>query len=314
MNNDQKTYTPMITITIPCRNEEANCVGIAEAVVRQLERVGERFEIIFIDNASDDRTVELIRELCSRDQRIKLIINTRNYGQMRSPTHAIFQARGQAVIAMCADFQDPPELIPEFINRWRHGADIVLGVRLSEKSPPVLAMFRKLSYSLARKFSDYPIISNATGFGLFDRKVVGAIAEIKEPEPFFRGLLVETGYKIETVSYHRPPRAGGKTNNNFFALLDFAMSSLAGSSRRLLRVPLFLSVISFGVCLLTVSMAFVALAIGAPVSAWLIASTIELQFALLFFSVGLIAVQVGLISERTRKTPLVVERERVNFD
>jgi len=177
-----------------------------------------------------------------------------------------------------------------------------------------LAMFRKLSYSLARKFSDYPIISNATGFGLFDRKVVGAIAEIKEPEPFFRGLLVETGYKIETVSYHRPPRAGGKTNNNFFALLDFAMSSLAGSSRRLLRVPLFLSVISFGVCLLTVSMAFVALAIGAPVSAWLIASTIELQFALLFFSVGLIAVQVGLISERTRKTPLVVERERVNFD
>jgi len=125
---------PDVSVVIPCRNEEDNARSIAAAVISQLEPLGVTFDIIFVDNQSNDRTVEIIRDMCASDPRIRLIINTRNFGQMRSPTHGIFAARGRAVIGMCADFQDPPTLLPQFIERWNAGIDIVLGVRESEKS------------------------------------------------------------------------------------------------------------------------------------------------------------------------------------
>ena len=200
---------PELSAVIPCYNEEENAAAIAAAVRNQLQRVSSSFEIIFIDNGSTDRTVEIIRGICAQDPRIKLILNTRNFGQMRSPTHALFQASGRAVIGIVADFQDPPELIPELVERWRNGADIVLAASETKKVSPILAAARRLSYSLQRKFGDYPIIPNATGFGIYDAKVVKAIKSLREPEPFFRGLLVETGYRIETIAFKRPARAGG---------------------------------------------------------------------------------------------------------
>lgn len=304
---------PEISVAIPCRNEEGNAAEIAAAVIAQLEKVTASFEIIFIDNASTDRTVEIIRGLCAVDPRIRLIVNTRNFGQMRSPTHAIFAARGQAVIAMCADFQDSPELLPRFVEHWRAGAAIVLGVREAGKSTFLFGSLRGLFYWVSRKVGEYPIIPNATGFGLYDRKVVDTIAAMREPEPFFRGMLVETGYPIQIITYPRPGRLRGLSNNNFFTLLDFALSGLASSAKNLIRLPFFVAALCGSLTALSFLAALVALILGTGVVPWLIAAAIEFQFALLFGFLGLIGDQVRLTSERTRATPLVVERERINF-
>ena len=304
---------PDVSVVIPCRNEQANVVAIAEAVIRELEPLGISFDIIFIDNGSQDRTVEIIREMCAEDGRIRMIVNTRDFGQMRSPTHGIFQARGRAVIGMCADFQDPPALLPEFVRRWQAGVDIILGVRETEKSGLILSSVRKASYMLASRFGDHAIIPNATGFGLYDRRVVNAIQQMNEPEPFFRGMLVETGFPLVTISYSRPERAGGKSNNNFSALLDFAVAGLTASSKRLLRVPLYVGVLGAFVTLLMAIGGVVAFVFDRPIAGWFIAMVLQAQFALLFGFLGLVGDHVRLISERTRKTPLVLEIERVNF-
>ena len=304
---------PELSVVIPCYNEEENAAAIAAAVVEQMDKVCASFDIIFIDNGSSDRTVEIVRGLCARDPRIKLIVNTRNFGQLRSPTHALFEATGRAVIGIVADFQDPPEMIPLFVERWRNGADIVLATSETKKIAPLFAAMRRLSYGLQRKFGDYPIIPNATGFGLYDAKVVRAIAALNEPEPFFRGLLVETGFAIETIPFKRPPRAAGRSKNGFLALLDFALSALAGSSKGLLRVPLYVSFFIFLATVVTMIGAVYSMLVGANPRMWLFAALLEFQFGLLFLFLGLLGVQVRMISDRTRGTPLVIERERVNF-
>ncbi len=304
---------PEISVVIPCYNERENAANIAQAVIDQLEPICQSFDILFIDNASTDNTVAIIKELCAKDDRIRLIANTRNFGQMRSPTHMVYTARGDAVIGICADFQDPPEMIPAFVERWRAGADIVLGVRKSEVAGFVTTVFRRVSYWFAQRFGDYPLVPNATGFGLYDQKVVRQIAAMNEPEPFFRGMLVETGYRIETLVYERPVRARGISSNTFFVLLDFALSSLASFSKKIIRVPFFIGVGVCGLAGLAMLGALIALLTGAAVLPWLIAAGVELQFGILFIFLGIMGDQVRLISERTRGTPLVFERERVNF-
>lgn len=304
---------PDISVVIPCLNEEENAPAIAAAVTGVLEEADVSFDIIFIDNHSSDRTVEVIREMCQRDSRIRLIVNTRNFGQMRSPTHGIFAARGRAVIGMCADFQDPPELLATFVERWRAGTDIVLGVRETEATSRLLGWAREFSYAFARRVGDYPIIRNATGFGLYDRRVVDAIKAIREPEPFFRGMLVETGYRIECFPYSRPLRRRGKSNNNFFTLMDFALSGLTSSSKKLLRAPFFIggvAAVGAGLCLIGM---IVSLILSGSAWGWLAAFAGQAQFALLFIFLGLIGDQLRMVSERTREAPLVFERERINF-
>lgn len=307
------TARPDISVVIPCYNEEDNAAAICAATIAELEALDVSFDVIFIDNDSTDRTVAIIRDICARDPRVRLIVNSRNYGQMRSPTYGIYQARGRAVIGMCADFQDPPALIPQFVERWRAGVDIILGVRETEKVGPVLRVMRGLSYWLARNFGDYPIVPNATGFGLYAARVVDATRALSEPEPFFRAMLVETGYRLETISYPRAPRAAGKSKNNFFALFDFAMSALAGSSKRLLRMPLYLGAIGALLTLVMLIGGTAAFFLGKPIAGWLIASVVQAEFALLFGFIGLLGDNVRIISERTRGTPLVLERERLNF-
>ena len=302
-----------VTVTIPCRNEEANAALIAAAVIEEMQRADVPFDIIFIDNASTDRTVPILREICAADPRVRLIVNTRDFGQMRSPTHAIFEARGDAVIAMCADFQDSPALLPRFVERWRAGVDIVLGVREAGRSSFLFGSLRRLFYWISRKVGDYPIIPDATGFGLYDRKVVDAIARLNEPEPFFRGLLVETGFSTEIIRYPRPGRVRGLSNNNFFTLLDFALSGLASSAKSLIRLPFFVAVFCGLLTGLSLLGFLVALLSGVTAWPWLVAGAVEAQFAMLFAFLGLIGDQVRLTAARARGTPLVVERERINF-
>lgn len=307
------TAVPDVSVVIPTRNEEDNALPIAHAVIAAMETTGVSFDVLFIDNASQDRTVAILRQLCARDPRVRLIVNTRDFGQMRSPTHAIFQARGRAVINMCADFQDPPALLPELVRRWQAGAHIVLGVRASERSSAGLTIMRRASYWFARRFGDHPIIPNATGFGLYTQAVVRDIAALNEPEPFFRGMLVETGWPIEQVCYPRPPRAAGRSNNGFFALLDFALSGLAGASKRLLRAPLYVGAVGLAIGVALIPVALIAWLFGHGGWGWAAVIAIESQLSMLFLFVGLIGDQVRLIAERGRRTPLVIERERVNF-
>ena len=305
--------TPEISVVIPCLNEEENAAAIANAVTKQLEPLTDSFEIIFIDNGSTDGTAAIVRNLCARDTRIRLIINTRNFGQLRSPAHALFQARGRGIIGIAADFQDPPELIPELIRRWRAGTDIVLGVSETKKTSLLYSSLRKFSYDLQRKFGDYPIIPNATGFGIYDAKVIRAIGELNEPEPFIRGLLIETGYAIDTITFKRPERAAGHSKNGFFTLLDFALSGLAYSSKGLLRAPLYFSFIAFAATIVSMLGAAWSIAWAQNPRMWMFAALLEFQFGLLFLFLGILGVQVRLISDRTRGMPLVIERERVNF-
>jgi polyisoprenyl-phosphate glycosyltransferase len=302
-----------LSFVVPCYNEQANVVAMYEAVTEQAEKHAASHEIIFIDNCSTDRTRELLRDLCARDPRVRAIFNNRNYGQMRSPTYATYQAEGAAVIAMCCDFQDPPALIPELIAQWRAGAQIVLGKRRSEKAGLILGLARKTGYAFFKRFGDYPLIPGATGFGLFDRKVVDMLASWNEPEPFFRGMLIESGYRLAVIPYDRPVRAGGRSSNNYGALLNFALSGVGGSAKGLLRLQLifaiYLCVFAFVLGIVTL-LRFLTHGYS---PALLILTVVVGLFAVLLLCLGLIGDQVRLLAERSRNVPLVIEDQRINF-
>lgn len=306
---------PDISVVIPCYNEQENIEAIVAAVGGELQRADVTYEIVLIDNASTDETVHLALQLCEADARVKLIANNRNYGQLRSPTYGIFQATGRAVIGMCADFQDPPSLLGVFVGKWRAGAPIVLGIGsgAGQQTSVLHGLIRNTAYGFLSRFADYQVIPGATGFGLYDRKVVDELARWNEPEPFFRGMLVESGYAITLVPYERPGRAAGTSKNNWGTLIKFGLSGLAASSKDLLRLPFYVAIAVGGLTGLTVLGAIAALVLGHGTGLWMIALLIEVGFGLLFVFLGLMGEQVRLISERTRSTPLVIEKLRVNF-
>src|SRR5262245_9988171 len=220
---------PELSVVIPCFNEEENVRAICAAVRAEAGRHAESYEILLIDNKSTDRTRAILREICAEHPEIRAIFNNRNYGQMRSPTHGIYQAGGRAVIGMCADFQDPPEMIGEFVRQWREGTPIVLAQRRSERTAWPLRVARDMGYAFLNRYGDYPVIPGVTGFGLYDRTVVDTLARWNEPEPFFRGMLVESGFRIALLPFDRPQRAAGESKNDFAALFAFALSGLAAS-------------------------------------------------------------------------------------
>lgn len=304
---------PELSIVIPCFNEEENVRAICEAVSREAERTVASHEIVLIDNCSTDATRAIIRDLCAADSRIRAIFNNRNYGQMRSPTYGIYQAHGAAVIGMCADFQDPPEMIATFVEQWRAGAQVVLAQRRRERAPLLLRVARKAGYGFLSRFADYPVIPGATGFGLFDRKVVDALASWNEPEPFFRGMLVEVGFRIAVVPFDRPERAAGTSKNGLRTLFAFGMSALAGSARSLLRMPLVFAALAGLVTGGLVVAALLALVLGGPAGMLALLALAAGALAAIMLAIGLVAEQVRLLGERSRNVPLVIEEERINF-
>jgi len=303
-----------ISVVIPCFNEAANVALIADAVTEELEHITKDYEIIFIDNCSTDNTVELIKIICARDARVRLIANNRNYGQMRSPTYAIYQASGKAIIGICADFQDPPHLIGDFVKSWKAGSKIVLGVKRSEQASLFIRVLRNIGYAFFETFGDYRVIPGATGFGLYDREVVECLKQWRDPEPFFRGMLVESGFSLELIPYDRPSRVRGTSSNNLISLISFAVSGLGSSSKALLRLPLYLSFVIIGISFLTIVASIVAIFLRKDVLGYFLIAMAELAFGLVFFFIGLLGEQVRLIAGMVRNAPLVVERERVNFN
>lgn len=304
---------PEISVVIPCYNEEANATAIYEAVTTELEAHAASHEIIFIDNHSADTTRDILRELCACDPRVRAIFNNRNYGQMRSPTYAIYQAEGRAVIAMCADFQDSPALIGPMIGQWRAGAQVVLGQRRSERAGALLGLARRAGYAFFRKFGDYPLIPGATGFGLFDRQVVDMLASWNEPEPFFRGMVIESGYRLAVLPYDRPARAGGRSSNSFWTLLNFALSGIGGSAKSLLRLQLVFGIYLIAAAGLLAVVTLIRFAAIGYSPLLLVLTVIFGLFSVLFLFMGLIGDQLRLLAERVRGVPLVVEEERVGF-
>lgn len=304
---------PEIAVVIPCYNEEDNVRQIHAAVSAELRAHARGHEIILIDNGSTDRTRPLLREIAAADPATRVILNNRNYGQMRSPTYAIFQTEGEAVIGMCADFQDPPALIATFIAQWRAGAEVVLGQRRAERASVATRLSRTLGYALLGRFADHPVIAGATGFGLYSRRCVDTLAAWNEPEPFFRGMLVESGFRIAVVPYDRPQRAAGVSKNSRRTLIDFALNGLAGSARTLLRLPLMLSLAMAALTALLLLATLASFLRDGPTGILALLTAQVAIFAVLLLFLGLFGVQLRLVADRTRNVPLVVEEERLNF-
>jgi len=309
----QKT---LISIVTPCFNEEQNVEELAQRIKIVMKELNYDYEHIFIDNASSDSTVEKIKRLCQGDQKIKLIVNTRNFGHLKSPYYGVLQATGVAAILMVSDLQDPPELIPSLIQKWEMGFKTVLVVKRTSDENKVMFLIRRLYYKFLSYVSEVPVISNAHGSGLYDRVVIDQLIKINDSYPYLRGILCELGYPIGTVDFDQPRRLRGITKNNFYTLLDAALLGLTNQSKLPLRIMtlsgFFLSFF-FGMC------AFIFLILKLVYWNQFNAGIAPLLIGLFFmgsvqlFFLGLIGEYVGTIHTKIRNLPLVVEMERVNF-
>ncbi len=309
---------PVISVVTPCYNEEGNARELYQSIRAVFDGLPQyRYEHIFIDNASKDATPEILRALAAADSNVKVILNARNFGHIRSPYHALLQARGDAVIGMASDFQDPPELIPAFLERWEEGYKIALGVKETSDEPGLFYAVRSRYYRALARISDTDIVRQATGFGLYDRAVVEALRRIDDPYPFFRGLLAEVGYPIAQIPFRQPPRKRGVTSQNFYTLYDIAFLGIVSHSKVPLRLA---TMLGFGMGLLSLVTAFVYLAykllfwdrfsvgIAPIVIGFFLLSSMQLFF------VGIVGEYIGSIWTQVRKHPHVFERERLNFD
>ncbi|MFA5960805.1 MAG: glycosyltransferase family 2 protein [Tatlockia sp.] len=307
----------LISVVTPCYNEESNVAEIHKQVREVFEQVPHyHYEHIFIDNASDDNTVALLKQIASEDSHVKLIINSRNFGHIRSPYHAMLQSQGDATILIVADLQDPPSLILDFIKQWEAGYKVVVGVKPESQESRLMFTIRRAYYRFVTKIADVKLIQNFTGFGLYDKEIIAILKKQDDPYPYFRGLIAEIGFDVATVPYNQPRRVRGVTKNNFYSLYDMAMLGITSHS----KVPLRLATMagfSLSILSLVVSSLFFILKL-------LFWNSFDLGVApilvgLFFFSsvqlffIGLLGEYIASINTRVMKRPLVIEKERVNF-
>ena len=222
-----------ISILIPCYNEQENVRPMSEAVVQLFQNTLTKYdyELLFIDNDSQDNTRAILREICAGNPKIKAIFNAKNFGQFNSPYYGILQTTGDCTISMVCDFQDPIELIPKYLEAWEQGYKIVIGIKTSSKENPIMYRLRSMYYKMLRKFSDVEQIEHFTGSGLYDKSFVDVLRNLNDPTPFLRGIVAELGYKIKKIPYEQPNRRAGKTHNNFYTLYDAAMLSFTSYTK-----------------------------------------------------------------------------------
>lgn len=306
-----------ISIITPCYNEEANVEPLYQAIRQEMTGFPQyEYEIIFIDNCSQDLTVEKLRALAAQDRHVKAIINARNFGHIRSPYYGILQASGDAVIYMASDLQDPPEMISQFIEAWKKGAKIVLATKTQSKESPIFYAIRSAYYKMVKNLSEVDLHEHCTGFGLYDKKVIETLRKIEDPYPYFRGLISEIGFEPVKIPFTQPQRARGFTKNNFYTLYDMAMLGITKHSKIPLRLATmsgfalsFLSLLT-GLGYLVYKLLFwnMFTAGMAPVVIGLfLFSSVQLFF------IGVLGEYIGAIFTQVRKLPLVVEKERINF-
>lgn len=307
-----------ISVMTPCYNEEGNIRNIYNAVKEQFDKMPQyTYEHIFIDNYSTDNSRKILRELAAEDSNVKVILNARNFGPNRSGSYGMLQGTGDALICIVCDLQDPPEMIPTFLQKWEEGYKVVLGQKTKSKENPLMFQIRKLYYKIMEKLSETEHLTNVTGYGLFDKEVLDMIKWMDDPDPYIRGLVTQLGYKWCLVEYTQQERTSGKSSYNFNRYFDFAITGLTHVSKKPLRivtlVGLIMSAISFVIAFIYLVFKLVhwyEFDMGtAPIliGVFLLGSV---QLACL----GVIGEYIGAILTKVTKRPMVVEEERINFD
>lgn len=309
----------LISFVSPCYNEEENVEELYErvAAVMALESAEYDFEYIFIDNASTDSTLPKLRRIAAVDKRVKVIVNTRNFGHIRSPYWGMLQSSGEATIYLASDLQDPPELARRFIRVWEEGCEVVLAVKPIAEGNPLLHLARKLYYRALDRIADVPMTRDATGFGLYAKTVLDKVREINDPYPYFRGLIDELGFRKSLIPFEQPRRLRGITKNNFYALYDIAMLGIVSHSMVPLRLA---SLFGFVVGAGSILMAFLFFVAKLIWWDWFSVGIAPLiigmffMFGVLLIFIGILGEYVGAIHTYSKKRPVIVERERINFD
>jgi glycosyltransferase involved in cell wall biosynthesis len=306
-----------ISVVTACYNEEENVSELYQQVKKVFENLpGYSYEHIFIDNASKDRTVPRLKEIAAKDKNVKIIVNTRNFGHIRSPFHGLLQASGDAVISIVADLQDPPSMIPDLIKKWEEGCKIVIGVKKQSRESKLMYAVRKLFYNLIGTLSETEQIKNFTGFGLYDKRIIEILRSIDDPYPYFRGLITDIGYDIERIEYVQPARRKGRTKNNFYSLYDMAMLGITNYSKVPLRLA---TMLGFSIAVLSLLVALVYLIYKLIFWQSFQLGMAPLVIGIFFFSavqlffIGIIGEYIGSIHTQVLKRPLVIEKERINF-
>lgn len=306
-----------VSIVTPCFNEVENVRDLytqIKAVMAEIDDI--EYEHIFIDNASKDGTISILRQLAAEDQRVKIILNMRNFGHIRSPYYGMLEGQGEAVIILASDLQDPPTLIPKFIEKWRAGYKVVMGVKITSQETPIFYALRTLYYRTLQAFAETELIEHATGFGLYDQTVIKTLRTLEDPYPYFRGLVAELGFERATIAYDQPKRVRGITKNNFYTLYDMAMLGLTNHSRLPLRLAAMIgflsSIISFIVGMTYLVYKLVdwqnfTLGLAPVVVGLFFMGSIQLFF------LGVVGEYIGAIYTQVLKRPLVIEKERINF-
>lgn len=307
----------LISVVTACYNEEENIEDVytqVKAVFAEYPHY--RYEHIFIDNSSTDKTVDILKSIAAKDKNVKVIVNSRNFGHIRSPYHGLLQANGDAVISIVADLQDPPEMIRQFIEKWEHGYKIVIGVKPKSEESTLMFMIRRLGYYWIGRIADVRLIKNFTGFGLYDKQVITVLRSYDDPYPYFRGMIADIGFDIAEIPYHQPKRKRGFTKNNFYTLYDIGMLGITSYSKIPLRMAVmlgfFLSLVSFG---FSIVFLLLKLFFWDRFNAGMAPVLIGLFFfsSVQLFFIGLLGEYIASINTRVMKRPLVVERERINF-
>ena len=305
-----------ISIVTPTYNEVENIEKLYLDIKEQFSKINYEYEHLIIDNNSNDGTIRKIKELALKDKNLKIIINSKNYGHIRSPYYGLLQCNGDAVILMASDFQDPVDLIPRYIDEWNKGSKIVLGEKINSDENKIKFDLRQIFYKFLNYLSDIELTKNTTGSGIFDKSVVSRLREIRDPYPYFRGLISEVGDEIKTIKFNQPLRRYGKTKNNFSTLFDIAMLGIVKHSRKPLRFMVLTGFISSAISLIigifyliykilfwnSFSLGLAPIIIG-------IFFISSIQITLL----GLVGEYIGVILLHQRNLPLVIEKERINF-
>jgi glycosyltransferase involved in cell wall biosynthesis len=307
----------LLSVITPCYNEEGNLDELHRQIAEVLAKLPQyEWEHIYIDNASRDGTRDILRRFAAADPRVKVIFNMRNFGHIRSPVHALLQARGDVVVIMASDLQDPPALIPQFLEKWEAGYKVALGQKTTSAESPIFFAIRSAYYRLVRKLADIELIEHVTGFGLYDREVIEQIRKISDPYPYVRGLVSDLGYDVARIQYHQPNRKSGITKNNFYTLYDMAMLGITSHSKVPLRVA---TLLGFALSLCSLFLAFCYFVYKLlfwsrfPVGQAPVVIGLFLFSSVQLFFTGVLGEYIAAIHTQVLHRPLVVERERLNF-
>lgn len=308
-----------ISIMVPTYNEEENVVLLYNALIDEFKTnlPNYDYEILFIDNKSKDNTRNLLREICEKDKKVKAIFNANNFGQFNSPYYGLISTTGDCTISVCADFQDPIDMIHKFVKEWENGYKIVIGIKNKSKESKIMYFLRSLYYKLIKKFSEVEQIEHFTGFGLYDKDFIEVLRNLDDPEPYLRGIVAELGYERKEIPYTQPKRLRGKTSNNWYKLYDAGMLGITSYTKIGLRIATILGFCLSVACVLIALIYFILKLINwnsfqAGMAPLLIG--MFLLGGIQLFFIGFLGEYILNINSRVMRRPLVVVEERLNFN